>query len=76
MVEEVTKRGKSKFDGRTSYGSLQKKKKRTSKKIVIFKNLFIVVQQYSIIYLLVLPSLDISSYMRISFREMSEKKIF
>lgn len=33
-------------------------------------------QQYSIIYLLVLPSLDISSYMRISFREMSEKKIF
>lgn len=54
----------------------KKKKKRTSKKIVIFKNLFIVVQQYSIIYLLVLPSLDISSYMRISFREMSEKKIF
>lgn len=75
MVEEVTKRGKSKFDGRTSYGSLQKKKKRTSKKIVIFKNLFIVVQQYSIIYLLVLPP-QIFPRICISFREMNEKKIF
>lgn len=78
---EVTKRGKSKFDGRTSYGSLQKKKRKELRKKsrVIFKNLFIDVQQYSIIYLLVLPSLDsFSSYMRTCTvqREMSEKKIF